>query len=132
MKNITNYFLDKSEDLIDKLHDAMCNFLNKTIRTKTVGNILIEELSEKDVDNALLYSDDVTLQHKPFSRAQALRWAFDWKDTTEGFSYWERIHDRLWIKDKLERRTKRIKKTILWIAVLIFIVSMYGIYTYQI
>ena len=91
------------EDLIDKFNDAVATMLRSLSAEHTVETLLKQELGREDFDRVVVYADKVTLKHRPCSRSQALRWAFEWKGTKEGFAYWERIHDQLWLKDKLIR-----------------------------
>jgi hypothetical protein len=93
----------------------------------TVDSVLKKELTEEQYMQAITYADKVILTHTPYSRSQALRWAFDWKDTPEGFAYWERLHDQLWVKDRLSKKISKIRKGVMVCAIIIFIVCMYKI-----
>lgn len=93
----------------------------------TVHSVLKKELTKEQYLQAITYADDVILSHTPYSRSQALRWAFDWKDTPEGFAYWERVHDQLWLKDKMSKRVSKLRKGVMVCAIIIFIVCMYKI-----
>ena len=113
------------KDLIDKFNGIAAKFLNNLTVSHTVETLLKKELGKEDFDRILVYADKVTLSHKPYSRAQALRWAFNWKGTEEGFAYWERIHDSLWLKDKTDKKIKRIRKGFLIVSAVIFLVCIY-------
>ena len=117
------------KDLIDKFNDKVAKFLNSLSVDHTVETILKQELGKEDFDRVIFYADSVTLKHRPYSRAQALRWAFDWKGTEEGFAYWERIHDQLWLKDKFDKRMTRLRKGVMIGAIIVFIVCMYKLIT---
>ena len=113
------------KDLIDKFNGITAKFLNNLTVSYTVKTLLEKELGKKDFDRILVYADKVTLSHKPYSRAQALRWAFNWKETEEGFAYWERIHDRLWLKDRTDKKMKRLRKGFFIAGIVIFLACMY-------
>jgi len=93
----------------------------------TVDSVLKKELTEEQYMQAITYADKVILTHTPYSRSQALRWAFDWKDTSEGFAYWEKVHDQLWLKDKMSKKISKIRKGVMICATIIFIMCMYKI-----
>ncbi len=117
------------KDLIDKFNDKLTESLNNLSVEHTVETILKQELSKEDFARVIVYADSVTLKHRPFSRAQALRWAFDWKGVEEGFAYWERIHDQLWLKDKFDKKMTRLRKGVVIGGILIFVVCVYKILT---
>lgn len=100
---------------------------NIATEKNTVDSVLKKELTEEQYTKVVEHADKVILTHKPYSRSQALRWAFDWKDTPEGFAYWERLHDQLWVKDKLSKKVSKIRKGVIVCAIIIFIVCMYKI-----
>jgi len=114
-------------DYIGKLQDRISDFVSNILLDDTVEHVLQKELSEEDFKKVLKHADKVILTHKPHSRAQALRWVFDWKGTPEGYAYWERLHDRLWLKDKMSKRISKIRKGVMICAIIIFIVCMYKI-----
>lgn len=114
-------------DYIGDLQDRISDLIGKVLLEDTVEHVLQKELSHEDFKKVLKYADKVTLTHTPVSRSQALRWAFDWKDTPEGFAYWERLHDQLWLKDKMSKRVSMIRKGVMICAIIIFIVCMYKI-----
>tara|TARA_R110002050_G_scaffold66126_2_gene142727 strand:+ start:561 stop:923 length:363 start_codon:yes stop_codon:yes gene_type:complete len=117
------------KDLIDKFNDKVAKFLNNLNIKHTVKSLLEKELGKEDFDRVIEYADEVILTHRPFSRAQALRWAFSWESTEEGYEYWERIHDQLFVKDMMDKKMSRIRKGILIGAVIVFIVCMYKLIT---
>ena len=102
-------------------------FFNVLTKKDTVDSVLKKELTEEQYTKAVEHADKVILTHRPYSRSQALRWAFDWKDTPEGFAYWEKLHDQLWLKDKMRKRVSKIRKGVMVCAIIIFIVCMYKI-----
>ena len=116
-------------DHIGKLQDHISDLVGKVLLEDTVEHVLQKELSHEDFKKVLKYADEVTLTHTPVSRAQALRWAFDWKDTPEGSPYWERLHDQLWVKDKMQKRIDKARKGILICSIIIFLVCMYKLIT---
>lgn len=117
------------KDFIDKFSDKVANFLRNLVVEHTVRSLLEKELGEEDFERVITYADKVILTHRPYSRSQALRWAFDWKDSPEGFGYWERIHDHLWIKDRMDKRMSRLRKLLLVSSIVIFLACMYKIIT---
>ena len=102
-------------------------FFNVLTKKDTVDSVLKKELTEEQYTKAVKYADKVILTHTPYSRSQALRWAFDWKDTPEGFAYWERLHDQLWLKDRLSKKLSKLRKIAMICAIIIFIMCMYKI-----
>jgi len=116
-------------DYIDKFMDKIADLIGKVLLEDTVDSVLKKELTEEQYVQAITYADKVILTHTPFSRSQALRWAFDWKDTPEGFAYWERIHDRLWLKDKMSKRLSKLRKGVMICAIIVFVVCMYKLIT---
>lgn len=117
------------KDFIDKFSDKVANFLRNLVVEHTVRSLLEKELGEEDFNRVLANADSVILTHRPFSRSQALRWAFNWKDTIEGYEYWEHIHDHLWMKDRMDKRMSRLRKLLLVSSIVIFLVCMYKIIT---
>lgn len=117
------------KDLIDKINSTMISLIHTVTVKHTVGTILKQELGSEDFYRVIVYADSVTLTHRPQSRAQALRWAFDWKGTEEGFAYWERIHDQLWLKDKFDKKMTRLRKGVMIGAIIVFVVCMYKLIT---
>ena len=116
-------------DYIGDLQDRISDFVGKVLLEDTVEHVLQKELSDEDFKKVLRYADKVTLTHTPASRSQALRWVFDWKDTSEGYAYWERLHDQLWVKDKMQKRINKARKGILICSIIIFLACMYKLIT---
>tara|TARA_R100001463_G_scaffold57261_2_gene109461 strand:+ start:743 stop:1105 length:363 start_codon:yes stop_codon:yes gene_type:complete len=114
-------------DYVGELQDRISDFVGKILLEDTVERVLQKELSEVEFKKVLKYADKVILTHRPYSRSQALRWAFDWKDTPEGYMYWENIHNKLWVKDKIQKRLLKVRKLIMIGAIIVFIVCMYKI-----
>ena len=119
MKLLTNLMKMK---ILNKL-------FNMVTEKDTVDSVLKKELTEEQYMQAITYADKVILTHTPYSRSQALRWAFDWKDTPEGYAYWERLHDQLWVKDKMQKKISKARKGILICSIIIFLASMYKLIT---
>jgi len=117
------------KDFIDKFSNKIANFLRILVVEHTVKSLLEKELGEEDFNRVLANADRVILTHRPLSRSQALRWAFNWKDTIEGYEYWENIHDNLWIKDRMDKRMSRLKKLLFIGGIAIFLICMYKIIT---
>jgi len=117
------------EDLIDKINSTMISLIHTVTVKHTVETVLKQELKREDFNRVCAYADIVTFKHRPQSRAQALRWAFDWKGTEEGFAYWERIHDQLWLKDKFDKRMTRLRKGVMISAIIVFVVCIYKLIT---
>ena len=117
MKLLTNLMKMK---ILNKL-------FNMVTKKGTVDSVLKKELTEEQYTKAVEHADKVILTHTPYSRSQALRWAFDWKNTPEGFAYWERLHDQLWVKDRLSKKLSKLRKGAMICAIIIFIVCMYKI-----
>jgi len=117
------------KDFVDKFSNKIANFLRNLVVEHTVSSLLEKELGEEDFNRVLANADRVILTHRPFSRSQALRWAFNWKDTIEGYEYWESIHDHLWMKDRMDKRMSRLRKLLLVTSIVIFLVCMYKIIT---
>jgi hypothetical protein len=84
----------------------------KTREKQTVQKSLEKSLNYEDFVRAMVYADRVTLTHSAYSRSSALRWAFNWEKTDEGFVYWENIHDALWMQDKRDKNLLRLRKTV--------------------
>jgi len=117
------------KDFVDKFSNKIANFLRNIVVEHTVSSLLEKELEEEDFNRVLANADRVTLTHRTHSRASALRWAFNWKDTIEGYEYWEHIHDHLWMKDRMDKRMSRLRKLLLVTSIVIFLVCMYKIIT---
>ena len=116
--------------LTNSMKMKILNKLFNTVTEKnTVNSVLKKELTEEQYAQAITYADKVILTHTPYSRSQALRWAFNWKDTPEGYAYWERLHDQLWVKDKMQKRINRARKGILICSIIIFLTCMYKLIT---
>ena len=118
------------KDLIDIFMDKIANLIGKVLLEDTVESVLKKELSEKDFEKILKYGDKVNLTHRPYSRSQALRWAgFKWEESPEGYAYWERIHNQLWVKDRIQKRLLKVRKALLICGFIIFIITLYKLFT---
>ena len=95
----------------------------------TVQKTLEKSLTYEEYTRAMIYADRVTITHTANSRASALRWAFNWDKTDEGFRYWENIHDDLWYLDKRDKKLLQIRKGIMIGAITVIVVCMYKIIT---
>tara|TARA_R110002020_G_scaffold430201_1_gene639840 strand:- start:3441 stop:3791 length:351 start_codon:yes stop_codon:yes gene_type:complete len=111
------------------LSNRVADLLRKIPVKHTVKSLLEKELGKEDFDRVIEYADEVILTHRPFSRAQALRWAFSWESTEEGYEYWERIHDQLFVKDMMDKKMSRVRKIILIGSIIIFLACMYKLFT---
>lgn len=101
--------------------------MQKTKKTVTVQKTLEESLNYEDYVRAMAYADRVTLTHTAYSRSQALRWAFNWEKTNEGFVYWENIHDDLWCLDKIDKKLLRLRKITFILCMALFLFSIYNL-----
>lgn len=103
-------------------------FLQKKEKV-TVQKTLEKSLTYDEYLRAMMYTDDVVMSHTAYSRSSALRWAFNWDKTDEGFRYWENIHDDLWYLDKRDKKLLQVRKGIMIGAIIVIVVCMYKIIT---
>jgi len=116
--------MKKIAGLIDKV---LIFIVQRTKKKITVQKTLEQSLNYEDYVRAMVYADRVTLTHTAYSRSQALRWAFNWENTDEGFVYWENIHDALWYLDKRDKKLVRLRKITLILCTALFLFSIYNI-----
>ena len=95
----------------------------------TVQKTLEKSLTYDEYLRAMMYTDDVIMSHTAYSRASALRWAFNWDKTDEGFRYWENIHDALWLQDKRDKQLVKLRKTAFAVCMMLLCFSVYKLIT---
>ena len=95
----------------------------------TVQKTLEKSLTYDEYLRAMMYTDDVIMSHTANSRASALRWAFNWDKTDEGFRYWENIHDALWLQDKRDKQLVKLRKTAFAVCMMLLCFSVYKLIT---
>jgi len=101
----------------------------KTREKQTVQRSLEKSLIYDDYARAMIYADRVTLTHTAYSRASALRWAFNWEKTEEGFVYWENIHDALCLQDRRDKKLVKLRKTVFVVCITLLCFSVYKLIT---
>ena len=95
----------------------------------TVQKTLEKSLTYEEYTRAMMYADRVIITHTANSRASALRWAFNWDKTDEGFRYWENIHDALWLQDKRDKQLVKLRKTAFAVCMMLLCFSVYKLIT---
>lgn len=118
--------MKKIAQLIDKM---LVFILLQTRERITVQKTLEKSLTYEEYTRAMMYADRVTITHTANSRASALRWAFNWDQTDEGFRYWENIHDVLWLQDKKDKRLVKLRKISFAVCIMLLCFSVYKLIT---
>ena len=115
---------------IAKMIDKILVFIFLQTKEKvTVQKTLEKSLTYDEYLRAMMYTDDVVMYHPAYSRASALRWAFNWDETDEGFRYWENIHNDLWLQDKRDKQLVKLRKTAFAVCMMLLCFSVYKLIT---
>ena len=101
----------------------------KAKKKVTVEKILEKSLSYEDFLKVIIYANKFTITTAAYSRASALRWAFNWEKTNEGFEYWEKIHTALWLQDKRDKQFLKIRKISFAVCIVLLCFSVYKLIT---